>query len=499
MEQKLLTYSKKERNTFLLSLMGQNILYGIINSAYSYFLQFTVLIPAAAVGTVMAATRIFDACNDPLMGVIVDRTNTKFGKCRPYLMASPPLILITTLLCFWAPFGVFTQANSTGLVIAWAAFSYLIWGVAYTIGDIPIWGITALITENDADRNKLMSNGRIVCGVGIGFGFIVQPLALLLSEPLGSELNAFLFVALVFALLGSVLFQIIGFTSKEKIKPAEKPAKFRDNIRIMWSNKPFRQILISGILGSPRSLIMIAIFPLFTYYFAAKDFFQVIMYLGLIGAGLFVGQYIAIGFTPKLIARFSKKHLYNYSNLIAVVPSILIFVLYLINPMGMTDWLFVALQSICFAFVGFGMGIPMVMQSVMIADCVDYQEYKTGLRPDGVFFSGQSFIAKMQAAIATLISGFAYASVGFSDQAIEQVNDFIAAGGIPRLESEFAPYMMILFFLVSIPPAVGYFLSVIPTWKYALDTDEHKRILVELNNRRHEKDNMEEPTWQNKN
>ena len=487
MEQKLLTYSKKERNAFLLSLIGQNIIYGTFSGAFAYFLQFTVLIPAALVGSVMAATRVFDALNDPIMGVIVDRTNSKYGKCRPYLMLAPVLMLITTILCFWAPFGAYTQTSKTVLVVAWAALSYVLWEISYTIGDIPIWGIVALITENDEHRNKLMSTGRIVSAIGMAFGFIIQPLALLLSDSVGGELNAFFLIVAFFAVIGCALFQIMGFAAREKIKPELTPTTLRESVKILWSNKPFRQILISGVLGSPRSLILLVIFPLFTYYFAAKDFLSVIFYMALIGAGLFLGQYLAIGYTPKLLNRFSKKKLYNYSNLIAVIPSALIFVLYLINPMGMTDWLFVILQAICFAFVGFGMGIPIVLQSVMIADCVEYQEYQTGIRPDGVFFSGQSFIAKMQTAIATFISGFAYAYVGFSDTAIEKVNAFIEAGGIPRTEPEFQPYMMILFFLVSIPPAIGYLLSVIPTWKYALDSGEHKKILEELNRRRQEK------------
>ncbi|MCL2106615.1 MAG: MFS transporter [Oscillospiraceae bacterium] len=492
MEEKLLTYSKTERNTFLVSLLGQNILYGIVTAAFAYYLQFVVLIPAAVLGTVMAATRVFDALNDPLMGVVVDRTNSRYGKCRPYLMVAPGLLLITTILCFWAPFGVYTRAGSPGLVIAWAVISYLLWEIAYTIGDIPIWGITALITENDAHRNKLMSSGRLLCNIGIGFGYIIQPLALLLSGSMGGELNSFLFVAVLFSFLGSALFQVFGFTAREKITPSEQPVRLRENVKILWSSRPFRQILVSGVLASPKTLIMSAIFPLFTYYYASKDFMTLVLYLVPIGMCLFAGMFIAIGLTPRLLTRFSKKKLYNYSNLIAVLPSALIFVLYLLSPAGMTSWYNVSLLSVCFAFVGFGMGIPMVMQSVMIADCVDDQEYKTGLRPDGVFFSGQSFIAKMQNAVATMLSGAAFACVGFSDQAIERVNAFIAEGGVPRSNPDFAPYMMILFFLVSVPPAIGYLLSVIPTWNYALDTDEHRRILEELNQRRREQRQLSE-------
>ena len=118
-----------------------------------------------------------------------------------------------------------------------------------------------------------------------------------------------------------------------------------------------------------------------------------------------------------------------------------------------------------------------------IADAVDYEEYHRGIRPDGVFFSGQTFITKLCTGIATIISAVAYDYVGFSDEKVQELNEFIAAGGIPRLSEKYAPFMMVLFFLVSIPPAIGGILSY-PDRKYCLD-EEHNRILDELNQKRH--------------
>jgi Na+/melibiose symporter-like transporter len=90
----------------------------------------------------------------------------------------------------------------------------------------------------------------------------------------------------------------------------------------------------------------------------------------------------------------------------------------------------------------------------------------------------------MQAGIATILSGVFYAIYGFSDAAVAKVNDYISAGLIPREIPEFDPYMEVLFLIISIPPAIGCILSVIPTWKYCLDDKEHARILDELNKRR---------------
>ncbi len=485
MEQNLLTYSKKEKKYYLISMVGQNILYGIFINTYTYFLQFTILIPALSVGIIVGASRIFDAFNDPVMGFIVDKTNSKWGKCRPYLLIAPALIFIVTVLCFLAPFGIYTQTKYTTLAIVWAAVTYVLWGIAYTIGDIPLWGITSLMTEDDNARNKLLASARIIAVVGMTLGYIVQPIALAIGDIISNEAMGFLIIASAFAFLGFILFQFAGLKVKEQIKPAPASGGAFDAFKVMWRNKPFRQVLLSGVLGSPKMLITVVALPLMTYYFASKNFVSVIIYMGLIGIGLFVGQYIAIGLTPKLLKKFSKRNLFVYSNLLAVIPSILIFVLYLISPTNMISPLNIGLLAICFTFVGIGLGIPIVLMSVMIADCVDYQEYMTGERPDGVFFAGQSFIAKLQAAVATFLAGIGYAAVGFSDKAIEEVNNYIAAGGIPRTNPDYQPYMMILFLLITLPAAAGYLLSVIPMWNYALDTKEHNKILQELNKRRH--------------
>ena len=130
------------------------------------------------------------------------------------------------------------------------------------------------------------------------------------------------------------------------------------------------------------------------------------------------------------------------------------------------------------------MGSLNVLQSVMIADCVDYEEYQNGTRPDGVFFSGQSFITKLSAGIASLISGAVYAIVGFSDKNVALLNNALVNNADFKTYNG-GKYAAAMFFLISIPPAVGMVLAAVPTLKYALPDREHKRILAELISKRH--------------
>lgn len=509
----LKTYTGTEKAMYLVGMAGQNIIYSIIGASLAYYLQFTILIPAFIVSTIMAIARVWDAFNDPMMGTIVDKTRSKWGKCRPYLLFVPIPIMIITVACF-TNFGFFdpSMGNFEGknaLIVLFAAFTYILWGMAYTVGDIPLWSITALMTEDQQDRAKLLSYARIAGGVGAGVVIVsIQPLALALGEKFASRFEdtpkvtaamagerlGFIAAAAIFALVGGIAFQMAGLFARERIPASEKSYTLKENFTLMWTNKPFRQILLSGIMGSPKQLLMLAAMPLVTYYYASKDPAQAMIYMVSMAGGLFLGQFVAMGMVPRLLKYVSKKDAYNYANLLSAIPNVTIFVLYLIGRNQLVRPAYLVATLMLFVIGGATNGVSTVLQSLMIADAVDYEEYHNGIRPDGVFFSGQTFIAKLTLAIATMLSGIAYSLVGLSDAKIDELNRFVAEGGIPRDEPKYTVYITLLFFLISIPPAIGSILTVIPTWKYCLSDEEHTEILDELNRRRHEEEKAESDT-----
>ena len=494
---KIKTYTKSERNWYLVGLAGQNIMYNIVNACIMYFLQFTVLIPAMTVSVIFTVARIFDACNDPIMGTIVDRTRSKYGKCVPYLRVIPIPIMIITILCY-VSFGFYGD-GSKGLdaaITIWTAFTYIAWGMLYTIGDIPLWGVTSLMTEDAKDREKLLTLARVVAAIAGGVIMLsMQSVSLGLggmfstkfgiSAPEG-EKYGFLVVAIILSIIGTAMFQVTGFKVKERIAPTQK-TNLKQNIGIIFHNKPYMQLMLSGVLGSTKSIINIVAMTLVSYYFASKDPIMAFVYLLLLGGGVFIGMFVGMAIVPVLNKKTSKKNIYNWSNLISVLPYALIFVAYKISPHHLTDIVWVILCFFLFGIVGVGQGATTVLQSTMIADCVDYEEYTHNRRPDALFFSGQTFLVKLQTGLATIICGIAYTIVKFSDMRVAEVNAFITAGGTPRLSMEYSTFMMILFLIVSIPPAIGSILTLIPTWKYALDDKEHNRIMEILIERRRQK------------
>ena len=230
---------------------------------------------------------------------------------------------------------------------------------------------------------------------------------------------------------------------------------------------------------------MLVAMTLVNYYYANNDSTQMIKYYVILGAGLFVGQFVAMLLMPALVQKIEKKSLYNWSNIISAVPFALIFFFYEIAPNhDVTTPFFLALYALMFTLSGISIGASTVLQSLMIADCIDYEEYHSGLRPDGVFFSGQSFITKLSTGIATILCSVGYTVVDFQKERREAVVQYMQTG-LARANPDFEPFMMIMFFLISVPPAIGSVLAAVPTWNYALPDKEHKKILAELHKRRH--------------
>ena len=597
----LKTYSRKELAGYLTGLAGQNIIYNIIATGLAFYFQSVIFLPAIACSLIFALARVWDAINDPMMGTIVDKTHTKWGKCKPYLLFVPVVILVTTILPFinnmyaepndlhevalldsgkyvdyvesdltkeleydgvkylFVPAGgtwdlqkdangktlldedgnivktevmVYTAEDKqpvtdtalaetvlqefqselgfvkkTGpkaaLIIAWAAISYVLWGMTYTIGDIPLWGVTSLMTEDQNDRAKALTLARAVANVGmIGTLFtMIAPAFQGIFKARGMDeahslRAAYITLAIVMTVFASVLFQFAGISVKEKVTPkAEKSYTIKENFKIMFGNKPFRQILISGILRSPIQLLSIVAMTLVMYYFFNNDIgatlfangtlnITLVLKIIVLVVGLFGGMIAFPLFVPKFIKKFEKKKLYNFFSLIGAIPFALIFVFFLISKGNVLTWGGMIVMSILFFMAGASMGSLNVLQSVMIADCVDYEEYYTGVRPDGVFFSGQSFITKLSAGIASLISGAVYAIVGFSDKNVALLNNALVNGADFKVYNG-GKFAAAMFFLISVPPAIGMVLSAIPTLKYALPNSEHKRMLASLIEKRH--------------
>jgi Na+/melibiose symporter-like transporter len=234
----------------------------------------------------------------------------------------------------------------------------------------------------------------------------------------------------------------------------------------------------------------------------------------ILGGGLFAGMFVATGLEPKMLNRFSKKDLYNASSLIEIAPSLLLFGLYLLSlkvPGGLTNiWLLIP-AVLMFTVKGFVLGTINVLQANMVADAVDFEDYTNHLRPDGVFFSGLTFMVKIGNGISSAIYAILCSIVAFSGLNVEMLQDLVKSH-VPRdlmqsgsntvvhhfskvnvagqlvtgtlTANQLFWFFTMMFFAITILPAVCNALSVIPTWHYSLSKETYAEVLTELQARR---------------
>jgi len=525
----LKTYTGRERTAYMSGIAGQNIIFNVMIVFTSFFMVHVLYIPALTVGIILVLTQIFDAVTDPFMGIFVDRTKTRFGKCRPWLMVTPGIIFALVMLSFAGgvyQYGPDASALQNAGVVAWVTSAYILWGLVYMAGDITLWGISSLMTEDETHRKKLQALARTAATIGAGVAMLgFQPVALAVGNAIDDLRLGFILTALGFGVLGTVTYQLVGIFCKEKISPPKMETKVLENFKMAWNNKPFRRLLLSGVFAAPRNLVMIVAIPLVTYYFANMEPGAVLLYTVLIGGGVAVGTVVIMPFVPRLLERWSKRTLYIWSLLLDIPTSLMIFALFLVSvffdiPGGLTNMGLLGIGIVLFFVKGLSMGLFMVLQTNMINDSVDFEDYTNHRRPDGLFFSGQTFIVKVGNGICNLLFLSLSAAVMFTGtnlqilQHMEQLAEenyeqitvvlrdamqrgydgaVLALDGVGYLTGDRVFWFFaMMFFCISVLPAIGAALAIIPMRNYELTDEKHKEILQALQQRRREEGELAE-------
>ena len=468
-EKKYLTM--KERVCFTVGAFGRSGIYTLMTMFTLVFFQNGAGLTLEQGTSIILIGRIFDAINDPVMGMIVDRTKSKWGKMRPYLLYSPIPIAICTILLFVAPF----EYGSTAAFI-WALVTYILWGVAFTIQDVPFWGLSSVITPLENERTSFISTARL----GSTFGGILPALLvpILYQSNLGYT-KGFFVSALIFALLGCGLSILIFFVSKERVPKMDHTPSFKETFAVLGKDKLLIIVIFAAILGSTMvtanqsadyigNYLIIQNYTDFSQIFdstgntlanvdaaAAYDFW---IPRGTIVTTLTVA--IGVGMVPAMILfpilrkKFSLKQIYIGSALFGLVVHALCYVVFAQNITKINIfilWVFLFLM-------GLPLGIYNVITYALIADSVDYLEWKTGERHEGVCFSFQTFLSKVNAAVATFVFGQILGKSDFKAVNTELVDN----AGRQIFFEQSADTQKMLLALVTIVPAIGFLLTIIP-------------------------------------
>ena len=199
-----------EKISYGLGAVGKDMVYMLSASYILYYYQDILGVSAVAMGIILMAARVFDAFNDPLMGVVVAKTKTRWGKFRPWLMIGTVLNAIMLYLMFAAP----PALNGAGLV-AYAAVTYVVWGVTYTMMDIPYWSMIPAFTEGGREREGLSAMARSCAGIGSATIVIITMLCVFRLGQ-GDERIGFRLFALIIAILFVIFIAITCANIKEK-------------------------------------------------------------------------------------------------------------------------------------------------------------------------------------------------------------------------------------------------------------------------------------------
>lgn len=465
---------RREGLWFALGVAGQNVSCGLVGWFY-YFCTDVAYYDMAVIGVVLTIARIWDAVNDPLMGVIIDRHRFKNGeKLRPWLKIAPVAAGLMAMLMFIKPRFANDRAWLQGVFIA---VIYLIYDMAFTVQDVSMWGMTSVMSPVSEERGRIVQWGRIGATVGSWLPGLIS-VFISLANTIGlSEKILFAVLGIVMG-MGGMLVSITSSFAKERLLsvPEQGGAGLRDNLNDLFKNKTVMLILLGSIL-SGFALTVPTVY--FFKYKVSLDIFGFHM------DGMAVSFVYGIvsglpGTLAMLVAPWLAKKVGGMKNILvlscvcAIAVRIVCFVIgYEGNKIIMIA-LLMALASI-------PSGVTGIAMTSLFGDSIDYMEWKTGRRAEAITFAAQTFASKIVGAISNGVSTYLLVLLKYS------AADYDA--GLP-LSPLFDKWIWPLFIL---GPVVGSVLNLIPILFIKYPKSLKEQVERELKVRREkEKEALEE-------
>lgn len=414
---------------------GQNLVLTTVTTfILVYLLQYAGISSAgmAVVTAIITVAKIADAIFDPVMGAIIDMTRSRWGKLRPYILFSAAPIAALTALMFSVP------DVDEPLQLVYFGVVYLLWGFAYTVCDVPFWGLIGSAFAEPSRRTRVISNVRAFGAISLGLATLGMPwLARALSGGGETTGSGWSLAVLLISVVGMGMFLLAFFFTRERPSAlAQGRLTFRQLGGTLIRNTPLLMVLLGSVLGFGRYIVQAggAVFVVVAY--GDEGLFT------LIGAAIIVGMVVSSFTAPLLLRWMSGRTLIVGSSLIGAV---LYVAMYLV---GYTNILWI----IVFIFLtGLTLGVFLVVQATMIADAVDDVEKRTGVRNDGISFATLTFVSKIMSALAVLVFGLFVVAAGF-EQGVEVT---------PEMQNT-------VFISITLVPALSCLVSAVPFLFYRL-------------------------------
>ena len=402
---KVKPFGMQDKVGYMLGDVGSCLLFNFIGSYLLVFYTDVFGISAAAVGTLMAVSRVWDAINDPMMGVIVDkRKRTKDGKFRPYLKYMGIPLGIFTILTF-----LVIPNMPQGMKLPYAYITYIGFGMAYTAINIPYGSLASVMTNDSVQRTEL-STWRNISSIFAMIPLMVLTPKLVFDASGAVSPKGFLIAAVLYVIIANIGYRLCYKMTTERIinevKEDAPKASLGETLKALGKNKALIGLILSS-LGTLTAMFL----PNALNAYLFKDYFQAPGLLSLAGLLPMVGTFLAIPVTGKLVAKFGKKNIAIYSGIVSIAAYVVLVLFPTKNPM-----LYIALITVS----GFGTALYGMIVWALVGDVIDYQEYLSGKREEGIVYATYSLSRKLVQAIVGSIGGFALAAIGYQSGAATQ-------------------------------------------------------------------------------
>ena len=450
-------FGKKQFAAYGLGAVGKDMVYALSASYIMYYYQDILGLSATFVGFILMIARVFDAANDPFMGVVVAKTNSRWGKFRPWLFTGTILNAFVLYALFAAP------AVSGKALMIYFAVMYILWGMTYTMMDIPFWSMIPAVTSTTKDRENLSVVGRTSAGVGYA---LINVFTVMAVSKLGGgiERTGFRLFALIIAILFVIFILFTCFTIREQKEENMQTTSVKEMFKALFNNDQAIITVVTIVLINSALYITSNLLIYFFKYDIGgttwKDAYTLFTSVG--GISQILGMMVVY---PILRSKLSNTIIFKLSLCLAIFGYVFLLALCLLGFSSILTMLMVPGVMIFVAN-----GLLTVLTTVFLANTVDYGEVKTGHREESVIFSMQTFVVKAASGLAVFITGVSLDLIGLTSK------DGLGEG-IPTFSSP----LLGLRLLMTILPMIGLVLAlVLFTRKFILTDEKAEQIRKQL-------------------
>lgn len=379
-----------ERIAYVVYFIGQ-LIFNVIVSSYTLVYLLNAGISEVTAGAILLAPKIFDAVDDTFFGILVDKVRFKKGRFLPWIKLASILMPFATIFFFSMP-----ASASVTVKCTWVIVGYVLWDICYTMCDAPIYALSTSMTNNMDERNSILSYTRISGGVG---GMLASILIPIMYGSNGMNLG-WSKTAIIISAVGALMMLPAGFVIKERFHgEKEEEVSFRQLFGSLFENKNLMVIiLVRFIFMLTMSAEVLS--SVFAQYVLGNETLG-----SLLTMAISMPVIILSIFLPALLRKFEKVHMHAFFMGLYVLGSV---VQYFVGYGNLTAVMILS------AIRGIGYGGFSTLSFMFVPDCIEYGQFTTGRRNEGISFALQTFVNKLNAAIISSISAFFLALMGFS-------------------------------------------------------------------------------------